>query len=576
MKGPGEFNPVLRREVRARWRTNKAFFVVFGYAIVLALLARFNYAALLADRVMLDVNAGPTSLSGRELFILFSQWQLAGWLMMAPLLTAGAIAGEREGGLLESLLLSHLRPEQITWGKWWSAMAFAFLLQLVPLPITAICFQLGGLAHHEFVLAALLQLSTAALGAAVGLYQSSKARRLDEAIGAALGNVLPWGWMVWFIALPLIFDSGPQSTRNQTIVLFAVAVQFAAAHSLIYSAALRIVRPLEDSTPRPVRSWFDEPEPARSSGSSRSSRASAPRAHHGPIIVRIGEHPPEEHGPAPSQLDDPARYKRWDMPGAERLRFENPVLQREVRTHLRLRAGQSGAEPGSRAGCAMSIIVFNFVLYNIKVLSDPDGRAYFWGLFATLWMFGATLAAAAMGAGAFTRERAARMLDFLWLTSLTPRQILWGKAAGAMVVVAYYSLAMAPALLPCLVPRFDGRAGLEAGHILGTLFLMTSATWASAAWGALVSWLCRQTFVATSVALLGLLLFPHLPLLSVVDPMAAIGRLRPFTDKLGNYREVPPWTPRDVLGVPLGLMALGAACALATLWLMRHGPRAKN
>ena len=197
-------------------------------------------------------------------------------------------------------------------------------------------------------------------------------------------------------------------------------------------------------------------------------------------------------------FDDPERYKRWDMPGAERLRFENPVLQRELRVHLRLRAQNIGAKPGGNAGCALFFAAVNFALYFIAILADSGSRAFFWGVFAMLWLLGAASAGAVLGSSAFTRERAAGMLQFLLLTCLKPREILWGKIAGAVIVIAYYSLALVSALLPCMVPRFDGRAGLTGGHMLGTILLVLSTAWMTTSWGTLVSWLSRQNFVATA------------------------------------------------------------------------------
>ena len=89
---PIKSNPVLRREVWARWRNNQAFFVVFGYAITLAVLAFFNYHAAVRSGVTLDEHLRPISFPGREMFIRFNQWQMAAWAIFAPILTASAIA----------------------------------------------------------------------------------------------------------------------------------------------------------------------------------------------------------------------------------------------------------------------------------------------------------------------------------------------------------------------------------------------------------------------------------------------------------------------------------------------------
>ena len=551
-----EANPVLVREVRARWRSNRSFFVVFGYTLALALLAYFNYRDVAENRVFFDTAQMPThtSLPGRDLFLKFNQWQMAGWLILSPLLTAGAIAGERERGLLENLLLAPLTKRQIVHGKWLSALALVALLLLVPLPVAAICFPLGGLSPHEFVATSLFQASTVLLGATVGLWSSAKAPRLNEALSKALINTWWWGWTGPLVVLPNFFAAN----NDGSLLIVAIGLQSVATVRLLNQTVWQLGQPVEERRLEARRTWMDAPD-AR------------------PMTLDIGMGEPqsvtaEDLYGQNRALDDPERYKRWDMPGAERLRFENPVLQREVRVHLRLRAQHMGARPGSNAGCALSFAAFNFFLYFLAILADSGARAYFWGIFSTLWLLGAGTTGAVLGSSAFTRERAAGMLEFLLLTCLKPHEILWGKISGAVVVVAYYSLALIPALLPCVVPRFDGRAGLTGGHMLGTLLLVLSTTWAAACWGTLVSWLCRQNFVATAIALLGIICFPYLPGLSFLNPLAAQGRLQP-AGYFSRYQELQPWTARDVFAVPIGLFLLGLLFTAANLRLLRRDPR---
>lgn len=555
-----EVNPVLHREIRARWRNYQSFLIVFGYAIALSILAYLKYHEVVETRhygiSFLDLRR--TSGAGRTLFLEFNQWQMAGWLILAPLLTAGAIAGERERGLLENLLLSPLTKQQIIYGKWFSALALVALLLLVPLPVAALCFQLGGLSPQEFASASLFQATTAILGATVGLYVSAKAPRLNEALAKALVNTWWWGWVGPMVVLPAYFSFD----SNDVVTLsFAVCFELTATILLLKSAVVMLAQPQEEMRPEIARTWMDA--------------ADKPR----PMVLDIGLGEPQVvtandlYGKGLA-LDDPERYKRWDMPGAERLRFENPVLQREVRTHLRLRAQHVGAKPGGNAGCSLMFVGLTFGIYFLAMLSDSELHVFFWGFFSLLWVLATAAVGAVLGSSAFTRERAAGMLEFLMLTCLTPREILWGKVSGALVVVLYYSLALIPPLAPCLLPDFNGQSGISGGHVIGTLLLVLSTAWASASWGALVSWLSRQNFVAVAVSLLGVLCFPYIPIVQILNPLAAQSRLQPY-DFFANglWREMPPWTFGDVLFVPVGLFLLGLLFFAVTLSLMKRDRR---
>lgn len=548
-------NPVLHREMLARWRNNRSFFVVFGYALALVALAYFNYRDVAENRVVFDTGQMPAyqSLPGRSLFIQFNQWQMAGWLILAPLLTAGTIAGERERGLLENLLLAPLTTRQIVHGKWLSSLALAALLLLVPLPVAALCFQMGGLSPEEFVGASFLQGTTAMLGATVGLWSSTKSQRLNDAISRSLIYTWWWGWAMPLVILPLFFSS---YIGGAILLIAVVSMEVFVIAVLLSFAVWQLGQPVEEQRPEIKRTWMDAPDMPR------------------PMTLDIGVGEPvsvtaEDLYGKGRALDDPERYKRWDMPGAERLRFENPVLQRELRVHLRLKAQHVGSTPGSNAGCSLIFVAFTFGLYFLVILADSGARAYFWGVFSILWILGAAAAGTVLGSSAFTRERAAGMLQFLMLTCLKPREILWGKIAGPVIVIMYYSLALVPALLPCTVPRFDGRAGLTAGHMLGTLLLVLSTAWLATAWGALVSWLSRQNFVATAVALIGIICFPFIPVLRFLNPLAAQSRLQPG-GYFSKYQDVPAWSVRDVFFIPGGLFLVGLLCFLVTLHFMRR------
>jgi ABC-type transport system involved in multi-copper enzyme maturation permease subunit len=159
------------------------------------------------------INARPSVLS-RELFQVLSILQIAGWMILAPALTAAGLAGERERGLLEAVQLSRMTPFSILFGKMMSALSFIALMMPVALPIIATSFLMGGVSPQEIVLTALLQFVTAATGASLGLYFSARSRRAPGALATAFIFVGVWGmgsytaFNEWQNNAPLF---GPQS-----------------------------------------------------------------------------------------------------------------------------------------------------------------------------------------------------------------------------------------------------------------------------------------------------------------------------------------------------------------------------
>src|SRR5258708_6259801 len=123
-----ELNPILVREVRARWRKWPAFATVAGYALLLALVVGWRYRDAVATTSYYTTKTG--AALGHDLFITLTFAQVFGWMLIAPVIGASAFLHERETGLLDGLLLSRLNVEDLVRGKVWSLLAFIVLMLL--------------------------------------------------------------------------------------------------------------------------------------------------------------------------------------------------------------------------------------------------------------------------------------------------------------------------------------------------------------------------------------------------------------------------------------------------------------
>jgi ABC-type transport system involved in multi-copper enzyme maturation permease subunit len=123
---------------------------------------------------------------GTTVFRALSIWELILILFIAPALTAGAIAGERERQTLDLLLCTRVRPSSIVVGKLVASLLFALLLLLASVPVFSVVFLFGGVELSQVVgVAAVLGITALVIGS-IGLLFSTAMRRPMGATVVAL------------------------------------------------------------------------------------------------------------------------------------------------------------------------------------------------------------------------------------------------------------------------------------------------------------------------------------------------------------------------------------------------------
>ncbi len=456
-------NPVLLRELRGRWRRPLTFLILLLYAVILAVLMAVIYAWSVA--IQSDFYGGRAAEQlGRRLFSVFFWTQTAIWMVLPTALAATSISGERERGLLEGVLLSPLSAGEIVRGKIAAELWFIGLLLLVPMPVSALCFRLGGLAPGEFALAFLILGTTALSGASLGLATSACHRRSDSALLTSLFIALSLSWPPVLVAFS--FDAP----------YFELAALVCIIYQLIVTAsALGIA---SDA----VNNLVPERE-----------------IEHAAVCV-AAQQAAKKTSSAEDSLRTQIAYQEYSW--AARLNFANPVMQREVRARLRRRVEYVPIENGE--GEKQFVVstgpmdwvwaaAIAFSLVSVPALIGGAG-----GLLAGLWIFFVALVAAAFGALVFTREREQQTLQPLLMSLLSPREVVFGKAGGACVVAALYGVPFLPIIAVGLCTRPLLLAGI--------LIVALSEIWLAAAIGLAFSWICRKTAVAVGGALTSVLL----------------------------------------------------------------------
>jgi ABC-type transport system involved in multi-copper enzyme maturation permease subunit len=184
--------PLVERELRAAAR-RPAFFWSRGLlALVLGFQAceLLNRYALSPKPVLRTVAGAPPVMVINRAMLLHD---LAGLLFLATLLmgllTADSISRERREGTLSLLLLTHVSPAQIVYGKLLACGLSCFLLLLGCLPALMVTVLAGGVSGAEAAMTGIALLNTLFVSLAAGLWMSAIFRERRYALAATFGLV---------------------------------------------------------------------------------------------------------------------------------------------------------------------------------------------------------------------------------------------------------------------------------------------------------------------------------------------------------------------------------------------------
>ena len=483
-------NPIVVREGRARWRGSRAFWIALAYALILASIMWYSYNDMSSSG---RYNYGADEFSvaaqrGHELFTLLSLLQTGIWLLVAPALTATSIAVERESGLLSAMLLSKMTPGQIVRGKLLSALSFLLLLIVVALPITAICFLMGGVSQGEFIGALLIQLATAFCGAVIGLAASAFQKRAAPAMGMTFGFIVfwigssavmftvvssgplmrsapgLWSWLQPFLEwygwtnplLAMLSLVEPRSGTSSYPGHFVMPDWWQGWHytvvTLLLFSALRLWQ-----TARILRRSPDLEETEKAPKERRFFKNRAAKVQTTPVAKRD---------------------ERWRVPLATNIVFGDAAMRRELAARWKIRR----AAPRVLWAFALPV-AYGFYWYLralIWLLRNPDDRPEVFVAVSMTLLLGWVLCSVLMSAGTISRERETGTWNGLRLTLLSERSILTAKIIAPVVACVVYSLPFLPLIVFCwpeqlgIVHHHESDAGLVQWFLALALLLVVA------------------------------------------------------------------------------------------------------
>ncbi|MGI9456892.1 MAG: ABC transporter permease subunit [Aeoliella sp.] len=505
--------PVFSREATTAPRRVQ-FYAVPAVAVAALLCLLWTYLEILTGSLS-ATTAGLSARFGSEAFRLLAPLVLAVATLFSALLTAAAVAQEKDRKTLVLLLLTRLTNAELVIGRLLASLLVVLMVIAASAPFFFLTVLLGGVSYSQVarVLAVTVMSALAAgsLGSTIALWREKTFQALAmttlvlvlwllawEAVGSGVfGNQL-WSNEARGMAIAMSPWQAVLSAAESDLSTTAAAISFANQQwppvVVFFAAALVGIVALNGLAIARVRVW----------NPTREMRAST----RDEVLVND----------AVGDLESSAsRADIHRAPGRRREVWDNPVLWREIRTWA---YGKKILVV--RLAYAVVVVITALALYS--VLHDELTLAGQWNSrippaaksLAPLLAVSIVLVNA-LAVTSLTSERDARALDLLLVTDLTPKEFVFGKLGG----VLYNSKEMI--LLPLLLAGYVwwiGFASMENLVFLAVGFLVMQF------FAAVLGLHCGMTYVnsrqATAVSI-GTLLFLFVGVSVCTRMMVALG-----------------------------------------------------
>jgi ABC-type transport system involved in multi-copper enzyme maturation permease subunit len=206
--------PVFWMEMRSAARRARHYFTrALIVSVVFAIVVSAWYAFQWERSITRGAYGIPTQTSplltplapyelaqlGHRIFSAYSLSQFVLIVFLAPLYTAGAVAGDRERGVLEMLFTTDLRNVELVASKFLVRTIHLCSLVAAGVPVMFLCLLLGGVSADSLMATMALTITTVVFVGSLGLLISIGSRR---AVGAVILLYLTL-LMVW-VALPCV------------------------------------------------------------------------------------------------------------------------------------------------------------------------------------------------------------------------------------------------------------------------------------------------------------------------------------------------------------------------------------
>jgi ABC-type transport system involved in multi-copper enzyme maturation permease subunit len=451
--------PVFSREIATAPRHWRLYFSRAVYVGSLFLLVCTVWLILFGSQPLYGL--GDMARFGAAVFALISPVQLALAVGFAALLTAAAVAQEKDRRTLDLLLMTRMTNSELVLGKLLASMLSVLVFIAASVPLFMLLTLLGGVSHEQVARVTGVTLTAALAAGSLGSVIALWREKTFQTLAITALAVMVWLLIGEAVSVGLFGDSLGGTTAEQWgQALSPLRAIVAAAQATTSDVALLPAAPWLGDSPRMfmilsaafamllnliaiarVRVWNPtrEARPATDEDSSETADGAA---------------------------DESARRDVHAAPGRTRHVWDNPILWREICTWaygkkvlvVRL------AYLAIFAACAFAA----FRALQVEKSTYRGSLPAAIGAVTPLLVLGLVLINA-LAVTSLTNERDSKALDLLLVTDLTPKEIIFGKLGG--IFYNAKEMIILPALL-CLVLWWYEHLGAE-NAVFVLLCLMT-------------------------------------------------------------------------------------------------------
>jgi len=259
-----KINPVIEKELKTTMRGWRAPLLILFY---LGFLLLVMYLYFLANDQLSTF--GYQQFNPRvaiNAFNTLALFQLFLLLFITPILTGGAISGERERQTLDLLLCTSFPTYKVILGKIFVSIAHILLLITASLPIMGIVFMFGGVDIPNLILLFVFYVITALMLGSLGIFYSTI---FKKTIVAIVMTYLTIGFLTigTYIIMALYFfffhrfDASPNFYQLTGFLFanpffgFGTVIENTATNNSIFGALVSLAKG-DFSANVPVKSWM--------------------------------------------------------------------------------------------------------------------------------------------------------------------------------------------------------------------------------------------------------------------------------------------------------------------------------
>lgn len=213
--------PVLVKDLTELAAQRRTYIIRFVYGLVLFISSGVLFYANLG----IGASARQTLGRGATYFAILLALQILAMYLVIPLMTAGAIAAERQRETLVLLLLSPLTPWQIILQKYLSRMTPVLSFVFLSFPLLAITYTFGGVTVAELILGIVVLVFVCLELGAFGIMCSAWCATTAQALGATYVGALLFPWFCSGVCCTLP-AAGLMGSTNVSHVAAVVAAGF--------------------------------------------------------------------------------------------------------------------------------------------------------------------------------------------------------------------------------------------------------------------------------------------------------------------------------------------------------------